>query len=89
MDTVKAGFDHPWLAPLVLVVGLVVAVVPIFMVDGYGGASLQRLGQIMIILACMRIGYLARTDRARATYRYIRCAERTEPVVTLTARDDK
>lgn len=89
MDAVKAICGHRWFAPAALIAGLVVMIAPIFTIDAYGGASLQRLGQVLTVLAGMRIGYLARTDHARATYRYLRCAKRTEPVVTRTGPDDK
>lgn len=88
MDIVKAAYAYRWVAPIIFVGGLVVIAMG-FAVHGKGGADLGRLGMTVVVVAAFRIGYLARTDRGRATYRYLRCSKRTEPVVTLTAGDDK
>lgn len=86
MDIVRSVYALRWVAPVVFVGGMVVLVLGC-VVQGKGGADLGRLGTTMTVVAALRIGYLARTDNARLTFRYLRCAKRTEPVAAAIRRD--
>lgn len=86
MGVVRAVSALRWIAPTVFVGGMVVLILGC-VVQGKGGADLGRLGTTMTVVAALRIGHLARTDNARLTFRYLRCAKRTEPVAAAPRRD--
>lgn len=62
-------------AAVILSVGGVVVLAVGAYVHGKGGADLGRAGQLIAVLGAFRIGYLARSGRMRATYRYLRCRQ--------------
>jgi len=88
MHLAQAVFEHRWTAPVVLVAGLVALAAGFLAVHGEGGDGLQRIGGIVFLASCVRIGTISAQTKSRLTYRYVRCEQRTDPALAPPMRED-
>jgi len=88
MHPERATYQQKWIAAAGVAVGIAVIVVGFFL-RGRLSDDIGRVGVLICVGAFVRMNYLARTEWARLTYRYLRHQPPQEPPVQVNAPDPR